>query len=216
MTRASQADWRDDLRIASWPVRDQGTTDICVLFALTALHELARYDTSFEALSEHSLSPGLLNPPGGFPLSDASETLIRHGQLSRADWDDMAPEQRPHARQLRHLSWMKARMARIDPSPGTIGSHLGRGSAVLLGLQLTRSLRKPDSQGIVRAAADDEVIPLRHAVSVVGSLDIDDELYFLIRNSWGEKWGLQGYGYLHSEYIATYGKAAAIISKTLN
>ena len=46
--------------------------------------------------------------------------------------------------------------------------------------------------------------PTGHAVALVGYADNADFAgggYFIVRNSWGTSWGVNGFGYLHPDYI---------------
>jgi hypothetical protein len=41
-----------------------------------------------------------------------------------------------------------------------------------------------------------------HAFSITGYTFVDDERYFLIKNSWGERWGDGGYAWIHEKSLA--------------
>ncbi|MCU1701354.1 MAG: peptidase [Mycobacterium sp.] len=214
MTHASQLELVDDLRIAWWAARDQGDDDACVLFAATVLHEVQRSDTGVVPLSELSLTPNASVPKGGFSLSAVCRSMYQYGQLNKLEYENIPTAQRNRVRDNRELQWMKARLVQIDPHPDIIATHLKQGSAVLLGLRLTRQFRQREVS-IVRASEDDKAIPRRHAVSVVARANAGAQSLFLVRNSWGERWGQNGYAFLDSKYIQNQGEIAAVIDGLL-
>ena len=51
----------------------------------------------------------------------------------------------------------------------------------------------------------DEELLGRHAILIVGSeTDSDQNEWLIFRNSWGERWGVEGYGFLPPEYLLAY------------
>jgi hypothetical protein len=70
----------------------------------------------------------------------------------------------------------------------------------MLGLEISAEFYVPPVGSSIRAAIDSPLVG-RHAVVVVGhGTEAGDET-FLIRNSWGEKWGEQGYAWISRHYI---------------
>ena len=59
--------------------------------------------------------------------------------------------------------------------------------------------------------ANDSVTTRRHAMLAVGSGHADDGDYILVRNSWGQRWGLSGHGWLHDPYLTSQLKATGVI-----
>jgi len=79
---------------------------------------------------------------------------------------------------------------------------LDTGSAVLLGMRI--------SEGFIFLDAGEALAPLAsepaagtHAVMAVGYGELNSERYLLIRNSWGEAWADDGYGWIHQDYLAS-------------
>ena len=71
-----------------------------------------------------------------------------------------------------------------------------------LGLELTESFCHPVN-GIV--AFETDVLPgERHAVTVVGLGWNQADPYFLVRNSWGAGWGVQGNAWLPATYVQSH------------
>lgn len=85
---------------------------------------------------------------------------------------------------------------RQDMTTACVVGHLATGSPVGLVIQVCQSLMQPDN-GVV--SFDPLVLPDQyHAVIGVGlGMNLDTgESFILVRNSWGESWGLAGHAWL--------------------
>ena len=82
---------------------------------------------------------------------------------------------------------------------------------VLLVLTITTAMYKPDKDAIVRSAPSERVTA-HHAVLALGSGHADGADYLLVRNSWGQRWGDRGHGWLHDPYLAPKLITTAVIS----
>jgi len=79
-------------------------------------------------------------------------------------------------------------------------SAIRNGWPVILGLALSAAFYSLTSSTVLNADGDVNVVAT-HAVLAVGLFSAVGELGFLIRNSWGPKWGEDGYGYVLRSYI---------------
>jgi hypothetical protein len=78
---------------------------------------------------------------------------------------------------------------------------LDGGSPVILGLVVTDAFYRPDSVGQIADRTPD-IERAGHAVLAVGhGLNAGGEPALLIRNSWGEAWGIAGHAWLPRAYI---------------
>jgi C1A family cysteine protease len=67
--------------------------------------------------------------------------------------------------------------------------------------------------GIIPYPVPDERVIGGHAVLAVGYIDTPGEEqagYFIIRNSWGPDWGVDGYGLLPYEYVERHPRGEAL------
>lgn len=80
------------------------------------------------------------------------------------------------------------------------------GRPVGIGLQLTRSFYSP-VEGVV-SNEDDIIEGALHAVALVGLGWAYKEPYFLIRNSWGSEWGIEGTAWIANSYLRTHALCA--------
>ncbi len=96
--------------------------------------------------------------------------------------------------------WYKAQLISIPPTIRSIRSSLDSGVPVLTGLGLTSSFFVPDSGRIPYDEIDTAEV-CRHAVVVVGYDSNQDSV--LVRNSWGESWGIQGHAWVQDVHLAS-------------
>lgn len=92
-------------------------------------------------------------------------------------------------------------------SPGNLGfdgiiAALDTGATVVLGLVITDAFYRPDASGTVVADVRPDIERGGHAVLAVGyGADSNGLPALLIRNSWGDRWGLGGHGWLPRGYV---------------
>jgi hypothetical protein len=79
--------------------------------------------------------------------------------------------------------------------------RLNADEPVLFTMSISHNFYFPEQGGLI--AASEPLEPARvHAVVAVGHGEHAGEPAILVRNSWGEAWGLQGYGWLTRTYLA--------------
>jgi hypothetical protein len=78
---------------------------------------------------------------------------------------------------------------------------IGSGSPVLIGMTTSPGFNRWDGDGVVDA--DEPVVPQRrHAVVGVAVGEQKGRRLLMIRNSWGETWGLSGHAWLAERYAS--------------
>ena len=106
-------------------------------------------------------------------------------------------------------SWYTARLQRTECTREAVKAHLDTGTPVVLGIRITHGFHQSQDGRIPMPASVRGLAGL-HAILAVGF--VGDDVIF--RNSWGERWGDQGYGYLPLGYLDQYGMQAWTVDST--
>ena len=126
----------------------------------------------------------------GQPI-EAAWPYLRQGPKADATWSPPPFAEEPFKRS--GLS--------VTADWSSLTGLLGQGRPVLLLLMLSRSFFGP-VEGVVEAANDEQPDPtLRHAVLAVGYGTVAGAAAVLVRNSWGEAWGLGGHAWLRADFV---------------
>ena len=141
------------------------------------------------------------DPDSGATMDATAAALAGNGQPVESVW--------PYS-PLPVTSWTPPRiMAALHMRtmlPGVFGydeitTALARARPVVLGLRITDAFFHPASDGLVSFVTPD-IERGGHAVLAVGHGKTPaDEPALLIRNSWGQEWGLDGYAWLPRSYV---------------
>lgn len=196
-----------DLRTTFGPARDQGDRPTCTAFALSDVHAVVR--GSFDPLSvEYLFYHGIQRKPGrdpdsGLSLPTASAALEHNGQPLEKSWPylPVLPADRNLWKPPGNPSTIWRRKAlrqrgRVDD----ICTRLDVNQPVVLIIKISERFYAPDREGMVVNNPPDPDVGY-HAVAAVGYGTADGERLILIRNSWGNSWGLNGYAWLVEAYL---------------
>jgi len=162
--------------------------------------------------------------PGGVLLYDVADALGFVGQPLLAEWPYNAglgpgTEEPPPA--AGPEPWLTAGFAELqlahDGVEDAIEAELVGGSAVILVVELTDEFEQLEPDGQIRLPDLRSAAGDYHAVLVVGATDISGRRHLLIRNSWGDGWGLNGYAWLPVAYLESFAVQAGVVQvKTLS
>lgn len=200
-------DVKIDLRGQFGPARDQGPRPTCMAFAASDSHSAARGTTeslSAEFAYYHAVRrKSSFEPHSGVSFSHIASAIHQDGQPLETAWpylpalpvnlNDWSPpaDCNPLFRREYHLE-----PASLD----RIYQHLQTSRPVVVAMEISLSFFHPERDGIVRANGTEPPVNTHAVIAVGQGRDTHSEVV-LIRNSWGEQWGLGGHAWLTEEYL---------------
>lgn len=197
-----------DLRSRFGEIRDQGVRPTCLAFATSDAHAATRslvwHPMSCEYLFYYSKKRDGSAPTKGAQVSSIRSTLDQDGQPYETGW--------PYLNNLPHniaLWEPPLDVGHVYRSQSSLGPYSFRqiwdcievNCPVVLCLEFTAEFYDKYGTGIVDP---DNCSPpvARHAVIAVATGECCKRRFILVRNSWGAKWGLRGYGWLSERYLS--------------
>ncbi len=206
-----------DLRSKFGVARDQNPRPTCLAFAASDTHAALRpgwTPLSAEWAYYHAVKRDGGQPEDGSTLASMLAVIRSDGQPIEPEWPyiqsntiDVArwfPPIKPTALYFRDHEVCKVGFQHLV-------DQLDLGVPVLTTMTLSNAFFLPDSDGVVdRSEAVDP--KLRHAVVATGHGERAGKRLILMRNSWGEGWGLKGYAWLAEDYLATRLIGASILT----
>lgn len=212
-----------DLRSEFGPARNQGSRPTCMAFAASDAHAGLRrgwVSLSCEYAFYHAQRRAGRPPNRGALLSSMLDTLREEGQPEETGWPYLAATPADAA------SWVPpAKVGELfgragkksRPSVDQVTHGLDQGRSVIILLMLSRAFYRPTPQGVIHPADGEAPEPARrHAVVAVGHGIIDAHRAILVRNSWGERWGDAGYGWLTEPFLGPRIFAAATLMEEVD
>ena len=208
-----------DLRGKFGAARDQDPRPTCMAFAASDAHAGARagWDPlSVEWAYYHALKRDGGTPHCGTTMDGILATLRLDGQPDEAAW--------PYIAELFTdvTGWVPPRADPVfrrgaTPQTATVETMIDRLDAdapVLFTMSVSTSFFRPDRDGII--AAVEPLEPKRvHALVAVGHGRRGRDRFVLVRNSWGETWGIEGYGWVATGYLEPRLLQAAVMAGEL-
>ncbi len=206
-----------DLRGDFGPARDQDPRPTCMAFAASDAHAAAR--DGWEPLSTEWAYYHALKRDGGLPhegttLDAMLATIKSDGQPVEAEWPYITADitdvksWKPPAR-VKQLFFRDHNACPVTVQD--IIDQLHAGTPVLITMKLSDAFYRPDADGVVER--NEPMDPKRHhAVVAVGHGQRDAVGFVLIRNSWGEAWGLKGHAWIAVDYLKPRLTGAAIMT----
>ncbi|MFH1018567.1 MAG: C1 family peptidase [Pseudomonadota bacterium] len=204
---------QSDLRGACPPVYNQGRLGSCTANAVAAAHEFEQIKqdakTAFlpsrlfiyynERVIEHSV-----DEDRGAMLRDGIKSVVKQGTCPETEWPYLIPRfaQKPPARCYKHaLEHQVVSYRRLPQSIEQMKGCLASGYPFVFGFSVYESFESAATArtGKVSMPSGDEAMLGGHAVMTVGYADAGR--YFIVRNSWGPAWGLEGYCLMPYAYL---------------
>ena len=195
-----------DLRGHFGPARDQDPRPTCMAFAGSDAHAGARpgwNPLSVEWAYYHALLRDGSKPHEGLSLAAMLATLENDGQPVEVEWPyiaslfaDFASYRPPIVGSAIFKRKSKVLSATIDE----ILAYLGADRPVLFLMSISPLFYSVPSSGIVSGTEPIQRNRI-HALVAVGHGTNSGKRLVLVRNSWGEGWGLNGHAWLDEEYL---------------
>jgi hypothetical protein len=203
----------------------QGPRPLCVAFAVAGGHEATRSGAGAppapfapEAIwwycseRNQTSNDGMFLIDAGTAVADLGQPPLHHWPYNPALGSGTEPP--PLAAGVPPWSTAMVRQLPLanDGVEEGIEDTLAAGTPVILVVEVTEQFATPDDDGHVKVP-DLRVQPGGyHAVLCVGAATHPQQgRRLLIRNSWGEYWGLGGYCWLPMTYLVAFAPQAAIV-----
>lgn len=146
---------------------------------------------------------GTTNSDSGAQIRDGMKVIGSVGSPPEEDWpyDISKFAQKPPAQAFSDALKYTATYGRVAQSAHSFKASVYFGRPVVFGFTVFESFETIGSDGIMSMPDfNNEQILGGHAVVIVGYKPINNQLYFEVRNSWGESWGDQGYFWMPALY----------------
>ena len=215
-TRFSADDLPDgvDLRGHLSPIEDQSAVSSCTANAIAGAYEYL----AMRALGESDDVSRLFiyynarkiwdseDEDCGSSITAAIEALEELGACSEATWPydpEMVLEEPPEEAYEEAINFCVESAQELEVDLFAMKHCLAEGYPFVFGLSLFASFDDMDEDGYIPMPSEDETSRSSHGAHAMICVGYDDEEeVFIIRNSWGEDWGDDGYCYIPYEYMA--------------
>jgi C1A family cysteine protease len=204
---------RVDLRALCSPIEDQGSLGSCTGNALAGAVEFLERKDGVDPLVDVSrlfiyynerVIEHTMTEDSGAMIRDGIKTLVKQGVCSERCWPYVIARfaRKPSARCYKeardHQVTAYARIESLDD----MRACLADGFPFVFGFSVYESFESATvaRTGVAPMPRRSEKLLGGHAVLAVGYDDVKRR--FLVRNSWGTRWGMKGYFTLPYEYLA--------------
>ena len=198
------------------PVYDQGQLGSCTANSIGAIlhfNQLKQAESDaatpsrlFIYYNERAME-GTVDQDSGAEIRDGIKSVAQLGAPPEDGWpyeiDEFAakPPAKAYEDGLKHQA---IRYARVPQTQMGIQNVLATGYPISFGFTVYESFESDvGSDGIVPMPQASETVLGGHAVVAVGYKQIQGQLFFECRNSWGEDWADHGYFWMPASYVTS-------------
>jgi C1A family cysteine protease len=200
-----------DLRGKCPPVYDQGQLGSCTANAIGAAVEFIHRpqfvpSRLFIYYNERKME-GTIASDAGAQIRDGIKSVATQGACPETDWPYDITQfavQPPPPAYANALNTRATRYYRVVQDIGQIRGCLAEGFPLVFGFTVYEFFEGSEmaDSGILTLPAAGEQVVGGHAVMAVGY--DDSEQTMLVRNSWGDQWGMDGYFKMPYAYITSH------------
>ena len=205
-----------DLRNLCPPIYNQGGIGSCTANALGGAFQFEQIKQKkkdfipsrlFIYYNERAME-GSINEDSGAMIRDGIKTMVKDGVCPETMWEYIENKFKTKPNDDCYKAALDNQVLeylRINPSLYEIKHCLNDGYPISFGFMIFDSFMSSDVSrtGVAKLPKSNERCIGGHAVLAVGYDDSKEAL--IVRNSWGNEWGIDGYFYLPYGYITTPG-----------
>lgn len=199
-----------DLRGQLEPARDQERRPTCLAFAASVVHRVAHEHPNElcpEWLYYHATRRDGLRPDQGSTIEATCAVIPSEGQPDEAFWPYQGQDANPSPYQppSGQPTVLRCDAGLRDGDADRWRAELDAGLPVAIALFISSAFyalpRFEESEAVMLDDRDVIDRARGHAVVLVGYGDLNGAPHFLVRNSWGVRWGWAGYAWFPETYL---------------